>query len=63
MSEARGPQESGPLESGKQPLSPELKSWIDNVLVPAMVKKWLAEHQEGHGSGSSPTAIQPNDEG
>jgi hypothetical protein len=58
MSETKEPQESGPLESGKQPLSPALKSWLDNVLVPAMVKQWLAENGKEHGNGSSPTTVQ-----
>lgn len=26
-------------------ISPELRSWIDNVIVPALVRKWLKENR------------------
>lgn len=26
-------------------VSPELRSFIDNVIVPALVREWLAEHR------------------
>jgi hypothetical protein len=41
-------------------ISPPLKWWLHNVLVPAMVKRWIAEHGKEHFSSSSPTAVQAN---
>jgi hypothetical protein len=57
MSQEAEPQKSVPLESSGQPLSPALKSWIDNVLVPAMVKIWLAEGR------STTTSHEQHEEG
>lgn len=28
----------------KSALTPELKAWIDRVIVPALVREWLAEN-------------------
>ncbi|MGA2116066.1 MAG: hypothetical protein ABSH56_15100 [Bryobacteraceae bacterium] len=28
---------------------PAVKAWLDNVIVPALVKEWLAERSGGHG--------------
>ncbi len=35
-------------QSGEQ-IPPALKAWLDNVIVPALVKEWLAEEPERHG--------------
>jgi len=33
-------------------ISPELKSWIDNVLVPALVEEYLAGQETAKGAGA-----------
>jgi hypothetical protein len=45
-----------------QNLSPALKSWLDNVLVPAMVKRWIAEHQDGRQPPPSSSVAYTNGE-
>ena len=42
----------------KSALSPELKSWIDGVIVPALVREYLAEQRPENGacSQSDPVA-------
>jgi hypothetical protein len=40
-------------QSGEQ-IPPALKAWLDNVIVPAMVKQWFAAGPEGHAVNSSP---------
>ncbi len=39
-------------------LSPELKSWIDGVIVPALIREYLAvrEHEESACSEGEPVA-------
>jgi hypothetical protein len=34
-------------------VAPAVKAWLDNVLVPAMVKQWFAAWPEGHAVNSS----------
>jgi hypothetical protein len=34
-----------------QPINPALKSWMDNVLVPALVQQYLAAHARGTETG------------
>ncbi len=47
----QGAAESAP-RSSRPPaqllLPPALRSWIDNVIVPALVREWLAENLEKH---------------
>src|SRR5215472_313694 len=42
------------------PLDPELKSWIDNVIVPAMVREFL-EQSESYGSKVATSVVQSFD--
>ena len=54
MSQATKQQESAsPLRSVEKQLAPALKAWIDNVIVLAMVKQWMAARPEDHGFNSS----------
>lgn len=47
--ESRGP-------SGKSSrIDPSLKAWLDNVLVPAMVRLYLAKNECSEDNGSIPT--------
>jgi len=39
-------------------LDPEVRSWITNVLVPAMVREYIAEHG-GSNSVATPIAAVP----
>ena len=54
MSQSTKPQKSAlPLRSDEKQVAPALKAWLDNVIVPALVKQWLAEGMEHHGVTSS----------
>lgn len=33
-------------ETNKERVSPELRAWLDRVIVPALVREFLAEHKE-----------------
>ncbi len=33
----------------KSPLTPQLKSWVDNVIVPILVKKYLTSDEKKRG--------------
>ena len=63
MSESGELRKSAPLESGKPPLSPAVKAWLDNVIVPALVKEWLAERSGGHGVDSGAESHDAESEG
>jgi hypothetical protein len=39
------------LEFGKKRLDPEVKAWMDNVFVPAMVRLYLAESASRNDNG------------
>jgi hypothetical protein len=34
------------VSNRKSPLTPQLKSWIDNVIVPILVKKYLTSDEK-----------------
>jgi hypothetical protein len=34
-----------PLSSKKPEINPAVKSWLDNVLIPAMVERYMAENR------------------
>ena len=54
MSKSTKPQKSAlPVPSDEQQVAPAVKAWLDNVLVPALVKQWIAAGPEGHGVNSS----------
>jgi hypothetical protein len=36
-------------------ISPALKSWLDNVIVPALVKAYVAEREQKNGIASAST--------
>jgi hypothetical protein len=36
-------------------MSPALKSWLDNVIVPALVKAYVAEREQKNGIASAST--------
>jgi hypothetical protein len=36
-------------------ISPALKSWLDNVIVPALVKAYIAEREQKNGIASAST--------
>lgn len=36
----------------KSKAAPAVKAWLDNVIVPAQVKQWLAEGPDRHGVSS-----------
>jgi hypothetical protein len=38
-------------------MSPEVRSWIDNVLVPAMVREYVAEHRRLNSLASPSVAV------
>lgn len=38
-------------------LNPALKSWIDNVIVPALVKEWIATNEGKPSCQERPTAF------
>jgi hypothetical protein len=49
----RNPQQpASPRQSNEEQLPPALRAWLDNVIVPAMVKEWLAAEPEVHGVDS-----------
>ena len=55
MSQSAKPQKStSPRLSNEEQIPPALKAWLDNVIVPALVKQWLAEGPGGHGVNSGP---------
>jgi hypothetical protein len=57
MSQSANPQKSAsPRRSDEEQVSPAVSAWLDNVLVPAMVKQWLAARTEDHGDAESETA-------
>jgi len=37
------------VSNRKSPLTPELKSWIDNVIVPILVKEYLTSGEQKSG--------------
>lgn len=39
-------------------IDPEVRSWIENVIVPAMVREYLAEHDSQNGL-AEPIAVVP----
>jgi hypothetical protein len=41
-----------PRRSPEAHLNPALKSWLHNVIVPALVKKWIATNEGNHDSGN-----------
>jgi hypothetical protein len=44
------------------PLDPQVKSWIDNVIVPTLVKEYLAsEKQRGESLNGGTTMVQYSD--
>jgi len=54
MSRSTKPQKSAlPLRSDEKQVAPALKAWLDNVIVPALVKEWLDEGPGGHGVNST----------
>lgn len=54
MSQSTKPQRSAfSLRSVEKQLAPAVKAWLDNVIVPAMVKQWIAPRTEEHGVKSS----------
>jgi hypothetical protein len=54
MSQAAKPRKSAlPRLSDEKQVAPAVKAWLDNVLVPAMVKQWATAEPEGHGVNSS----------
>jgi hypothetical protein len=60
----RGPRVAGrpaPTHTSGEPLSPhltpELRSWITNVLVPAMVTEYIAEHDSAIGVAKPIAAV------
>lgn len=42
---------------GMSIMSPEVRSWIDNVLVPAMVREYVAEHRRLNSLASPSVAV------
>jgi hypothetical protein len=45
----------------KKPLGPGVKSWIDNVIVPALVREFLAsEKKDGESSYDAPVVHRPS---
>jgi len=38
-----------------EPISPALKSWLDKVVVPAIVKAYVAKREEKNGIASAST--------
>lgn len=49
-----GDKQEAPLRPSEQ-ISPALKSWIDNVIVPALVKAYVAEMEAKNGIASAST--------
>jgi len=50
MSQSTKPQKPDlPVRSDAQQVPPAVKAWLDNVIVPAMVRRWIAEAQQGQG--------------
>jgi hypothetical protein len=44
-------------------LSPSIRSWVDNVIVPALLKDWLAREERANpvaGSSTGVTQFQPH---
>jgi len=41
------------MRSDEKHVAPAVKAWLDNVFIPAMVKRWAAERPEDHGVNSS----------
>ena len=53
MSQSANPQKSAsPRRSDEEQVPPAVKAWLDNVIVPALVKQWLAARTEDHGVNS-----------
>jgi hypothetical protein len=38
-------------------LKPEVRSWIQNVIVPAMVREYIAEHETSNSLADSTAAM------
>ena len=34
-------------------IPPAIREWVDNCLVPNLVKQWMAEHKKGLDGGSN----------
>jgi hypothetical protein len=47
MNETSKPKPEVPLPSQERQISPALKSWLDNVLIPAMVELYIIENNLG----------------
>jgi hypothetical protein len=59
MSQSTKPQKPAlPLRSDEKQVAPALKAWLDNVIVPALVKEWLAERHSGAVSDEQSTEQQ-----
>jgi hypothetical protein len=53
----------GSIQSTRADLNPALKSWIDDVIVPALVDKWIAMNQaENSESDRTPSPAQQTEE-
>lgn len=46
-------------EAGDKKLSPELEGFIDRVLVPCLVKRYMRQLQEGKRPGTTGAAAEP----
>ncbi len=44
--------------NGNSVLSPELKSWIDGVIVPALLKEYMAELERDESACSKPKPVK-----
>jgi hypothetical protein len=46
MSQFKAPKSASPRRPAEEPVPPGVKAWLDNLIVPALVKQWLAERRE-----------------
>jgi len=59
MSESTKPQKSAlHLRPDEKQIAPAVKAWLDNVIVPALVKQWLAE---GRNVTAAPSGAKAHD--
>jgi hypothetical protein len=45
------------IEPPQSAFDPEMRSWIDNVIVPAMVRDYIAEHVDPNGVAARSKAV------
>jgi hypothetical protein len=45
------------IEQPEAKLTPEIRGWIDNVIVPAMVREWLTREEHANRVANGPKSV------